>query len=398
MKKYKVLGYLIITFGLLFNEFTIKIITNNNSKFATIDRSIVLILFQIVVIFIGYYIIKVKKKAFLNLITLFLSFFVVFTFVEFTLSYLWKADLQGDQPLWIPYKYKKINREINIRHKNNALKNRFGFNDINYPPKKLREGDFRIAVLGDSFIWGVGVNDSIIWTNKLKKLLLKKYKNTFLLNWGKPGWSTLDQFNFLKEYGKNYEFDFLIFTFVINDPVLDQIHPRLFIMPDGFVDKMLSKTLGIIFPRTTNFSIDLINNFFANNLNYGFADWLDSILYTKSNLEKYSLLLNKIDSYCKEKGFSYIFILTPANNNIVHKHYFNKIIPLLKKNKIKYLNLFPIVKNELKNYSIRQLWANPADDHPGSLVTSVYAKHTFKYLMNSTKFLKVLETLDHEKE
>jgi hypothetical protein len=35
---------------------------------------------------------------------------------------------------------------------------------------------------------------------------------------------------------------------------------------------------------------------------------------------------------------------------------------------------------ELGKYQNRALWANPADGHPGNLVTEVYAKHVFSYL------------------
>lgn len=58
------------------------------------------------------------------------------------------------------------------------------------------------------------------------------------------------------------------------------------------------------------------------------------------------------------------------------------MIPLLKNAKIDYLNLYPAVHEELHHIPNRKLWANPGDGHPGDKVTDVYARHTYRYLMD----------------
>jgi hypothetical protein len=41
------------------------------------------------------------------------------------------------------------------------------------------------------------------------------------------------------------------------------------------------------------------------------------------------------------------------------------------------------VVKELSGYGIRELWANPANGHPGDLVTDVYARYSMDYLLEN---------------
>jgi hypothetical protein len=41
------------------------------------------------------------------------------------------------------------------------------------------------------------------------------------------------------------------------------------------------------------------------------------------------------------------------------------------------------VVKELSVYGIRELWANPANGHPGDLVTDFYARYSMDYLLEN---------------
>lgn len=226
----------------------------------------------------------------------------------------------------------------------------------------------------DSFIWGAGVIDSVIWTNLLVKELRLRNINAEILNWGKSGWSTKQQFNFFRNYGYNYEFDYLIFAFVVNDPIMDSSTHKQFFWPGGCMDRNVIVPAAHIFPNFTSFITDLWNNFLASISDYGYVKWLESKVYTNKNLKSYKILISEIDSYCKMRGIKYMFIMTPENHSELLGKYFDKIEKIFKKEKIPYINLFPQVKTNLSEYSVRNLWANPGDGHPGYLVTSLYAK------------------------
>lgn len=71
----------------------------------------------------------------------------------------------------------------------------------------------RIIVLGDSFTWGVGVNNSRIFTEFLENKLGK----VEVINTGHVGYCTAQEFLFLKYEGVNYSPDLIILLFCEND-------------------------------------------------------------------------------------------------------------------------------------------------------------------------------------
>jgi len=381
----KVFGIILIVFGVCLNEWTIKLISNYETRFDSIEKSLCLILIQILFISVGIYIIIKKKKAIQNLFILLLTLFILVVSLEIILSISYFQNLSSSAPIWIPQKYKNISIEINKRHQLKSLSNKYLFNDNNRPYKKDFSTNIRIAVLGDSFIWGAGVPDSVIWTRKLERLFIRNGFECEILNWGKPGWSTLNEYNFLKNEGYKYQFDYLIFAFVVNDPIMDSSIHKLIIYPNGFIERNILKPFSTIFPNTVSFSTDLLNNFLSTYSDYGYFNWLKNKVYTQNNLADYSNLLGDIKKYCKERNIPFVFILTPENHNPILKKYFDQILDILNEDKIPYYNLFPVIENALKKYSIRELWANPADGHPGNLVTEVYSKNVYDYIIDDLK-------------
>ena len=69
---------------------------------------------------------------------------------------------------------------------------------------------------------------------------------------------------------------------------------------------------------------------------------------------------NELKNYCKSNKINFVFVLTPESNNILLKHYFDKISQVLENLNITHINLFPYIQDKFKNFSYRQLWANPA--------------------------------------
>ena len=385
MKYSKIVGYIFIAIGIILNEFTIKWISAYETKFVTADKSINLILFEICIIFIGIYILRHGKTAIQNLLLVLSSIIVFLVVLEIVLTIFYQSDINDDHPVYIPLKYKKMDWEINEKHIVNSKTNHYGFNDINHDYEKPPDFDHRIAFLGDSFIWGDGVEDSTIWINQLQKIYLSMNCKVEFLNWGKRGWSTLDQFNFLKSEGSKYKFDLLIFAFVLNDVVMDSSDAKVLLRSDGFIARNIQRVIGIVFPNSISFLIDLFNNFFDTYLDYGYVKWMQK-LYKEPNLSKYREFLSVIKEYCEMNEINFVFVLTPESNNILLRDYFDKISTALDNHRITFINLFPVINEKLKNYSNRQLWANPANGHPGYLVSKELAKETYKFLINQHFF------------
>jgi hypothetical protein len=74
-------------------------------------------------------------------------------------------------------------------------------------------GDKRVLVLGDSFVWGFGVNYEDMFTTRLEKLLSK----TQVVNLGVSGFSTDQELLLYQDEGYKYRADLVIVVVVPND-------------------------------------------------------------------------------------------------------------------------------------------------------------------------------------
>jgi len=281
-------------------------------------------------------------------------------------------------PVWIGEKYKKIDDEINAKNRAFSINNSFGFNDIERKIKK-EEGAYRIAVLGDSFIWGDGVAYDVIWSHKLERKIKGYSKNIEVLSWGKRGWSTFKEFEFLKEKGVKFNPDLLIVAFVTNDLNMGDYKRKEF----NFYKSNFAKPLRAIMPSSADFIGTLLDgmiNQFSSE--YGYEKWIKK-LYAKQNLKKYEKLLIDFSDFCRVNNIKLLFVLTPSSYSPWFKKLYVYVTPLFEKVNIEYLNLYPAVVRDLSKYKLLQLRANLANNHPGGLVTEVYADEVFKYLVKN---------------
>jgi hypothetical protein len=377
---YQILGVFLIISGVVLNEWVIKFLSQGQVKLAEIEKRIFLVAVEFFLVLLGFLIFRYKKAVLQNLLLVFCSIFFTFGILEIGLKYV-PSNLENEAPLWIPYEHKMLNARINEVHNTRSKLNRYGFNDQEHSLRKA-PGITRVAVLGDSFIWGAGVEDQVIWTNKLACLLNQNGVKFEILNWGKPGWSTLDEYRFLQSDGTRYDFDLLLVGFVVNDPVMDESNMKRFIYTGGIIDRLLVQPISrYLFPNAISLSVDLVNDFFDSFFGYGYTNWLNKV-YTEKNLKQYQALLKDMSEYCHARHIRMLFVMTPENHHSWLQKRFEKIVPLLKNANIDYLNLYPAVYKELHHIPNRKLWANPADGHPGDRVTDVYAQHVYRYLMN----------------
>lgn len=375
----QIVGILLIVAGLVLNEWVIQFLSQGQVKFAELEKRIFLALVELMLVLLGYLLLRYKITALQNLLLVLCSIFFSFGMVEIGLKYI-DSNLEEEAPTWIPYKQKMINAQINQHHQIRSRLNPYGFNDKEHPFRKDPDV-IRVAVLGDSFIWGVGVEDNVIWTNKLKRLLNQTGMKAEVLNWGKPGWSTLDEFQFLKSEGIRYDFDLLLVGFVVNDPVMDGSMHISFIYVGGIIDRLIIQPLSkYLFPNALSLLVDLANGFFDKYFGYGYANWLDKV-YSPENLQQYKGLLKEMSEYCSSRHIRILFVMTPENHHPSLNKRFEQIIGLLDDAGIPYLNLYPEIYNRFHHLPNSKLWANPADRHPGDMVTEVYARSLHQYLL-----------------
>ena len=77
-----------------------------------------------------------------------------------------------------------------------------------------RDGVLRIAVLGDSFTWGWGVDDGECWSDLLER---RFGPDVEFLNFGVPGFSTDQQLLQFERDAVHFEPDLVLLCFILND-------------------------------------------------------------------------------------------------------------------------------------------------------------------------------------
>lgn len=106
---------------------------------------------------------------------------------------------------------------LDFRGKANSL----GFRDREHPVEKP-QGVYRVLVLGDSIVQGLGVPSSDdIFTTVLERTLLEQGNDVEVLNFGVSGYNTLQEVETLREKGLPFASDLIVLVFCVNDTYLD---------------------------------------------------------------------------------------------------------------------------------------------------------------------------------
>jgi lysophospholipase L1-like esterase len=103
--------------------------------------------------------------------------------------------------------------------------NSFGMRDDEFPLEKP-DGNIRILVIGDSFTFGLGVDQSTCYSEQLEQIL-NRQESEFIysvLNGGVGGYNTEQEMKWLKEKGLAFEPDVVIVGFVLNDVIYRGIY------------------------------------------------------------------------------------------------------------------------------------------------------------------------------
>ena len=292
---------------------------------------------------------------------------------ELYLRYIYKDN--SDPPWFISEDDFRLNKAINRKNEAVALKHPHRFNDKIRSLKK-EPNVYRLAVLGDSFIWGDRLSYDQIWSHKLEQRLLEAYGGQVeVLSWGRKGWSTLNEYHFFRKIGINYNPDALIVGYVPNDPDMGRYPQEYFKLEQVSI----MRPLKIFFPNAIFFISFGLESLINNVFDIGYAKWEEK-LYTDKNLQEYSELLFEFNNFCQKHKVPLLFVHTPPNYHPSYRIKFDLVAPLLKKARILYLDLYPVVARDLGHYPYYQLWANKANPHPGPLMTEVFAREVFEYL------------------
>ncbi len=280
------------------------------------------------------------------------------------------------EPVYIPARFKAVDFAINRDNHAIARKNPLYCNDV---PRNMEkpEKTLRIAVIGDSFIWGDGAPYDTIWSHKLEKIISSHYSNVEVVSFGQNGWSTQDERDFLLEDGFRYSPDVVVVGCLAND-LSSYFHPELRFFWEG---GRLESALKVIFPRTVDYLTSYLKRFYEARIDrrYDYASALES-LYTPERLAAFSKVVKDLKRLCDERHVGLVFVLTPDAPSPENREFFGKLGEVFLAAGVNSLDLFPAVDQRFSETNPRLLWANPANRHPGDLLTQLYAEEVYRYL------------------
>lgn len=379
-KIFIIMSLILLIIGICLTPFVLLMIVNND-VLLDLGEKIFLWLISLSFVLSGILTLIYKQRYFSKLMMVTISIFVVLAVLEIGLR-LGLSDLIAKQKIWAPLELQLADYSLNKKNSQVAYQNNYGFNDINHEIKKPIDA-YRIAIIGDSFVWGHGVEDSVRWTRKLENFLNKNYDGIEVLHWGRNAWSSYDQIEFMKTEGYKYKPDLLINTFVINDPINQNTYDYYFFRRGGFVyrnlvykypGKLLGNILSLLFDYTSIIGAELFG--------ISYNEWLENI-YNQENLINYKKLLKDYKEFLNSEGIEYFFLFTPENNSAIIGDYFDKISAIMKELNIPHYNLFLEIEYTFSDYEPYELWASPVNNHPGNLVTQKIAELTYKYVLNN---------------
>ncbi len=254
--------------------------------------------------------------------------------------------------------------------------NSFGFRDSNH---KLEKSSKRIVFVGDSYTAGVSFPRQMIFPG----IIQDKFEDSEILNFGVSAYATDQEYLVLKNHVIRYNPDIMILVVAPND-LRESYVKRLFYIKDNqlILDKnnkafylskidqflwnlaiksqavyMLQLRLGknygsfeYIFNEVTN------GVFFKDNKGYN----ADAILFLKNetyemreSVKLFTKLIEEINKICIKKNIKLVIVNLPIkmqfdntmnNNNFDQKKIANILKKITNKNKIYYLDLYPLFK------------------------------------------------------
>jgi hypothetical protein len=160
-----------------------------------------------------------KKNLFIIIFGIIIGFVLCETFTRIVIK-----DKMGVLPEGFMIKDELLEKKMSANFKEYYRKREFknyirtnslGLRGKDIPSKK--DNEIRILILGDSFTFGIGVEEDETYSSKLEVLLNSKIDKAFkVINAGFPGLGTYTQLHFFKEYGLKLNPDLVILQFYID--------------------------------------------------------------------------------------------------------------------------------------------------------------------------------------
>jgi len=296
------------------------------------------------------------------------------------MSIFWR---ESDDPIFhgelIPNHYQffegftaKLNRSV-------IKINSDGFRDREYSIEKPNN-TIRIIVLGDSVTFGWGINVSDTYPKVLEKMLNNDLNTTInfeVLNFGVPGFNTLEEIHLLEKKGLKYNPDVVIIGYVAGDAENNTKLKTKEVFIEA--DKLFKERF-----YNQNHLSRIEENFYKNELTARLIRD-DLIKNFNQNLESYVLKpLEHLKTLSQEKKIKKIIIVFLTDTYQIEK---DRIVELANKYNFCVIDAY----ERLKKYPYDSLILDKKDPHYNSFANQIIAEFIFsKITQNDNQICSVI--------
>jgi len=343
-----------------------------------------------------------KRKKVFTLIAVIGSIFLSFLLSELLLRVIYKAPL-----LTAPVNSLQNHGEygiFNVPNYEGIFRTSAGLTHIKINAEGLRDHErniekdrstLRILALGDSYVWGHGVEFDDLFLS-ITELKLKKYLSSHFdesLRWtnadvvkvGVGGWGPANQLAFLKNEGDRYDPDVVVLCFFTGNDYADSLDPYQFAEYEG-VRILRTSKLNITWKRRMH--LWGRKHLFTYGLVADIGKWiikgrkdpnpedvyfLNNCRVTQSERRTHEenttfTIVNEFKRYCAEKKYSFYVLILPSRiefdenwaREIMKKYKIKnseidldlptrKIRDYCEKNSIIHFEFLPVARKEVKN-------------------------------------------------
>lgn len=257
------------------------------------------------------------------------------------------------------------------------------------------EKTFRIAVLGDSFTFGEGVDFKDIYSQKLVKLLKEKYVDEDIVfesyNFGVGGYNMEQTLLAFKEFALKTSPDAVVLGYTLNDAesplfTLDASgmgitrRPREIDVREGLSDPLAPDSF-IFRSRVARLIWKILRARQDSSKTIAHYDYLYS--QGSPGWNKAKEALTEFIETCREYNIPCYVVCFPLLYSLDDNYPFGAIHELLRKevassgySRAYFVDLF----SDLKGKKYTDLWVHPTDQHPNEVVHDLAAKAIFNSL------------------
>jgi len=262
---------------------------------------------------------------------------------------------------------------FNERNAQTYRTNRYGLRGPDFPEQK-EPGVTRVLVLGDSFVFGEGVNFEDTVTAQLERLLNARGSQTFeVINAAGATWDTICEVNYLESQGVAFEPDIIMVGYVLNDCGYDVGLDVWNNVTSTYQNRELRESYLVSYVYGVIARVTVTRRFVA-----------EMAASAREHRDKWELsfaALSRGQEIAARIGARYIVFIYPFMYELSDHHPFTQLHGMVadycRTHGIEVIDLLP----DYMGLKATALWVHPSDPHPNAAGHRVAAEALADYLV-----------------